>query len=61
MQESQVPPLGQEYQLEKEKQPTPVFFPGKSHEQRSLEGYSLWGHKRVWLDLATKQQQNEDK
>jgi len=26
-------------------QPTPVFLPGKSHEQRSLVGYSLWGHK----------------
>ena len=25
--------------------PTPVFFPGKSHGQRSLAGYSLWGHK----------------
>ena len=24
-------------------QPTSVFLPGKSHEQRSLEGYSLWG------------------
>ena len=21
------------------------FFSGKSHEQRSLAGYSLWGHK----------------
>ena len=26
-------------------QPTPVFLPGKSHEQRSLAGYSAWGHK----------------
>ena len=26
-------------------QPTPVFLPGKSHGQRSLAGYSLWGHK----------------
>ena len=26
-------------------QPTPVFLPGKSHEQRSLVGYSPWGHK----------------
>ena len=26
-------------------QPTPVFFPGKSHGQRSLVGYSLRGHK----------------
>ena len=23
----------------------PVFFPGKSHGQRSLEGYRPWGHK----------------
>ena len=26
-------------------QPTPVFLPGKFHEQRSLVGYSPWGHK----------------
>ena len=26
-------------------QPTPVFLPGESHEQRALEGYSPWGHK----------------
>ena len=26
-------------------QPTPVFLPGKSHDQRSLAGYSPWGHK----------------
>ena len=26
-------------------QPTPVFLPGESHGQRSLGGYSLWGHK----------------
>ena len=25
--------------------PTPVFLPGKSHGQRSLEGYSPQGHK----------------
>ena len=25
--------------------PTPVLSPGKSHEQRSLAGYSPWGHK----------------
>ena len=24
-------------------QPTPVFLPGESHGQRSLEGYSPWG------------------
>ena len=29
----------------KKRQPTPVFLPGKFHEQRSLVGYSLWGPK----------------
>ena len=38
-------------------QATPVFLPGKSHRQRSLAGYSPWGHKRVGHDLATKQPQ----
>ena len=31
--------------LEREWQPTPVFLPGESHGQRSLTGYSPWGHK----------------
>ena len=26
-------------------QPTPVLLPRKSHKQRSLVGYSPWGHK----------------
>ena len=26
-------------------QPTPVSLPGNPHGQRSLMGYSLWGHK----------------
>ena len=38
-------------------QPTPVFLPGKSHGQRSLAGYSPWGHKRVRHNLMTNQQQ----
>ena len=29
----------------RKRQPTPVFLPGKSHGQRSLVGYSPWGHK----------------
>ena len=37
-------------------QPTPVFLPGKSHGERSLEGYRPWSHKRVGHDLETKQQ-----
>ena len=27
--------------------PISVFLPGKSHGQRSLAGYSLWGHKEL--------------
>ena len=26
-------------------QPTPVILPGEFHGQRSLAGYSPWGHK----------------
>ena len=28
-------------------QPTPVFLPGTSQGQRSLVGYSPWGHKKL--------------
>ena len=45
MRETQVWSLGQEDPLEKEMQSTPVFSPGKSHGQRILMGYSLWGLK----------------
>ena len=31
-------------------QPTPVFLPGESHGQKSLVGYSPWGHKS-WTQL----------
>ena len=36
--------------------PTPVFLPGESHGQRSLEGYSTWGHRirHDWSDLASR-------
>ena len=29
----------------REWQPTPIIFPGESHGQRILAGYSPWGHK----------------
>ena len=45
MWETWVQSLGQEDTLEKEWQPTPVLLPGKSHEQRSLVGYSPQGCK----------------
>ena len=34
-------------------QPIPVFLPGKSHAQRSLVGYSPWGHKESDRTEAT--------
>ena len=37
-------------------QPTPVFLPGEFHGQRSLAGYSPWGHKESdtteWLTIS---------
>ena len=33
-------------------QPTPVFFPGKFHGQKSLVGHSSWGHKESIRDWA---------
>ena len=46
-QEMRVGSLGQEDPLEKERQPTLVFLPGKFHGQRSLVGYSPWDLKEL--------------
>ena len=54
MQEMWVHSLGQEDPLEKEMQPTPVFLPGKSYEQRSLADYGPQSCKTVGHNLATK-------
>ena len=43
---------------ERKWQPTPVFLSGKSHGQKSLVGYSPWGHKRAGHNLETKHQQS---
>ena len=40
IQETQVQSLGQEDPLEEDKTTTPIFLPGESHEEWSLEGYS---------------------
>ena len=34
-------------------QPTPVFLPGKCHGHRRLAGYSLQGHKELYMTEAT--------
>ena len=44
-------------------QPTPVFLPGESHGQRSLEGYGPWGRKEPdtaeWLTHHNTRQDNK--
>ena len=45
MQETWVQFLDGEDPWRRKCQPNPVFLPGESHGQRSLEGYSPWGRK----------------
>ena len=52
IQETRVSSLGQEDPMEKGMAPTPVFLPVEFHRQRSLAGYSPWGHKK--LDMPEK-------
>ena len=56
IQETWVQLMSQEDSLEWEMQTTP-FLPGKSQGQRSLVGYSPWGHKESdmteWLSMHT--------
>ena len=52
-QEKWVQSLGQEDPWRRKWQPTPVFLSGKSHGQRSLVGYSPWGHKELDTAKAT--------
>jgi len=53
-----IPGLGR-FPWRRKRQLTKVLLPGKPHGQRGLACYSLWGHKRVRHDLATKQQQQQ--
>ena len=41
-------------------QPTPVLLPGEFHGQRSLAGYSPWGHMPVWLEKKCVSTYSED-
>ena len=38
-------PASGRFPWRRKRQPTPVFVPGESHGQKSLEGYSPRGHK----------------
>ena len=52
-QETRVQSLGGEDPLEEGMEPTPVFLPGRSHAQRNLAGYCLWGCKEWDTTEAT--------
>ena len=45
VQEIWIQSLGQEESLQKGMATFPVFLPGEFHGQRSLVGYTLWGHR----------------
>ena len=60
MQETQVQSLGGEIPWRRKWQHTPVFLLGKSHEQRSLVGYSPWGHKELDVTLQLTQPKFSD-
>ena len=49
----------------RKRQPPTVFLPGKFHGQRSLVGYSAWGHKdlgtiELGLNFTIKTKENEN-
>ena len=47
MQKIWIQSLGWDNPLEKGMVTPPVFLPGEFHGQRSLAGYSPWGHKEL--------------
>ena len=47
--------LDREDFLEKEMATHSSILAGETHGQRSLEGYSPWGHRKVGHDLTTRQ------
>ena len=53
MQETQVDPWVGKIPWRRKWLPTPAFFPGESHGQRSLAGNSPWSCKRVGRDQET--------
>ena len=48
-----VPSLGRKIPLRRAWQPTPVFLPGESHEQRSLAGFSPYSCKKLDMNEVT--------
>ena len=59
-QETRVRCLGWEDTLEREMENHASILAGKSHGQKSLEGYSAWVLKGLGHNLVTKQQQQNN-
>ena len=57
VQETQVRSLGWEDPLEESMATTPISLSGELHGQRSLAGYSPWGHAQSDRTKVTTQQQ----
>ena len=47
MRKTWVEPWVEKFPWRRKWQPTPIFLPGESQGQRSLEGYSSWGRKQL--------------
>ena len=65
MWETRVQFLGGKISWRRKRQPPTVFLPGKFHGQRSLVGYSAWGHKdlgtiELGLNFTIKTKENEN-
>ena len=61
MPETMFDPWVRKIPLEEGRQPTPVFWPGECHGQKSLVGYIPWGHKEsdTTEQISTAQHNND--
>ena len=55
-----IPGSGRSIPYRRKWQPTPVFLPEKSHGEKSLVGYSPWGHKELDMTAHTCMQNEEN-
>ena len=59
MYDTWVQSLGWEDSLEEDMATHSSVWPGESHGQRSLAGYSRWGHKELDMNEAVQHTQSE--
>ena len=61
MYDTWVQSLGWEDSLEEDMATHSSVWPGESHGQRSLAGYSPWGHKELGMNEAVQHTESERK